>query len=104
MEVPTRARLEHLVEVLTAGTGAVDALPPQLRYAVAGVRAYLAAAAEGAPATGQLLGHAAALWETLCAAADTAAAGSPAIGSPAAAGVLPAPRTVPDATPAGATR
>ncbi|MFF4342920.1 hypothetical protein ACFY00_23695 [Kitasatospora sp. NPDC001540] len=86
MEVPTRARLEHLTEVLTAGSGAVETLPPQLRYAITGVSAYLTALDEGAPATGHLHGNALALWETLRAAVD----------SPA----LPPPRTA----PAGAAR
>ncbi|GLW72891.1 hypothetical protein Kpho02_51900 [Kitasatospora phosalacinea] len=81
MEVPTRARLEQLTEALTAGCGAVEALPPQLRYAVTGVSAYLTAVEEGAPVTGHLRGNALALWETLRAAVD----------SPA----LPPPRTAP---------
>ncbi|MFE1316358.1 hypothetical protein [Kitasatospora phosalacinea] len=90
MEVPTRARLEHFTEALTAGTGAVEGLPPQLRYAIAGVSAYLAAVEEGAPATGHLHGNAVALWETLRAAVGSAA--------------VPAPLPPPRSAPAGAAR
>ncbi|MGW4806331.1 hypothetical protein [Kitasatospora sp. NPDC004272] len=91
VDFPTRARLEQFTEVLTAGTGAVEALPPQLRYAITGVGAYLAALEEGAPAAGHLHGNAVALWDTLC-----VAVGSPAGPAP----LLPPPRVA----PAGATR
>ncbi|GLW55465.1 hypothetical protein [Kitasatospora phosalacinea] len=92
MEVPTRARLEHFTEALTAGTGAVEALPPQLRYAIAGVSAYLAAVEEGAPAAGHLHGNAVALWETL----------RDAVGSSAV--PVPVPLPPPRSAPAGAAR
>ncbi|MFD7736494.1 hypothetical protein ACFV6F_39725 [Kitasatospora phosalacinea] len=90
VELPTRARLERFTEALTAGTGAVEALPPQLRYAIAGVGAYLAAVEEGAPSTGHLHGNAVALWDILCEAAA----------SPAA----PAPLSLARTAPAGAAR
>ncbi|WP_030461975.1 hypothetical protein [Kitasatospora sp. NRRL B-11411] len=73
MEAPTRAELDRLTAVLTAGSGAVRGLPPQLGYAIAGVSAYLAAAETGAPVTEQLRGNALALWEILRAAAQTPA-------------------------------
>lgn len=97
VEALTRARLEHFAAVLTAGAGADQALPPQLRYAIAGVRAYLAAAEDGAPVADQLRGNAVALWEILGAAVAKAPTGSES---------LPAPRSGPDArsaaVPAGA--
>ncbi|MEU3498489.1 hypothetical protein [Kitasatospora cineracea] len=71
MEAPTRAELDRFTAVLTAGSGAVQGLPPQLKYAVAGVSAYLTAAETGSPATEQLRDNALALWEILRAAAET---------------------------------
>ncbi len=73
MEAPTRAELDRFTAVLTGGSGTVHGLPPQLRYAIAGVAAYLTAAESGAPVTEQLSGNAVALWETLRAAAETPA-------------------------------
>ncbi|WP_033260319.1 MULTISPECIES: hypothetical protein [Kitasatospora] len=77
VECPTRAQLQELTDALTGGTGAVPALPPQLRYAIAGVSAYLAAVEDGTPATGQLRGNAVALWATLRAVAGAARAPDP---------------------------